>query len=51
MSFLPELTISIIRINTGLPHTQGNSRNFQVAENLRETKEFLFFKLKEVLRL
>ena len=43
---------------TGLPHTQGtqgiqgNSRNFQVEENLRETQEIsgnfdLFFKLRE----
>ena len=28
-------------INSGLPHTQGNSGNFQVEENLRETQEIL----------
>ena len=27
----------------GLPHTQGNSGNFQVIENLRETQEILIF--------
>ena len=37
-----------------MPHTQGNSGNFQVEENLRETKgdsgNFdLFFKLREIL--
>ena len=43
-----------IRIFTGLPHTQGiqgNSGNFQVIENLRETQGILilFLKLREVL--
>ena len=26
----------ILKFITGLPHTQGNSGNFQVEENLRE---------------
>ena len=35
--------------NAGLPHTQGNSGNFQLIENLRETQGIfiLFFKLRE----
>ena len=44
---------------TGLPHTQGiqgNSGNFQVEENLRETQGnsgsfHLFFKLRETQRI
>ena len=39
---------------TGLPHTQGNSGNFQVEENLRETQGILInflnsVKLREIL--
>ena len=28
---------------TGLPHTQGNSGNFKVEENLRETQGILIY--------
>ena len=31
-------TFKLLHCSTGLPHTQGNSGNFQVKENLRETQ-------------
>ena len=30
---------------TGLPHTQGNSGNFKIIENLRETQRIFIFPL------
>ena len=46
--------ISNLKTLSGLPHTQENSGNFQVEENLRESQGVsgnfdLFFKLREVL--
>ena len=50
--------IDLVSIKSGFPHTQktqsiqGNSKNFQVEENLRETQGIFFFiKLREVLIL
>ena len=39
----------LIKVKSGLPHTQGiqgNSGNFQLEKNLRETQGILFFFIK-----
>jgi len=57
---LIKLFYLVMSLKPGLPHTQGtqgiqgNTGNFQVVENLRETQGIsgkfeLFFKLREVL--
>ena len=43
------LRVFLIKVKSGLPHTQGtqgiqgNSGNFQLEKNLRETQGILFF--------